>query len=161
MPLIYTELRRLAAWHLRRERREHTLQPTALVHEAYLRLLKVEQAVWSDRIHFFGAASHSMRRILVDHARRRGADKRGGGRPPVELQEGMARIVEDSTMMLALDQALTRLASRDPRQCQVVEMRFFGSLTEEEIGLILNISSRTVKREWEHARTWLQAELSR
>ena len=154
LPLIYDELRRRAAAHIRRERREHTLQPTALVHEAYLRL--VEQKVeWQNRSHFFGLASEMMRRILVDHARNRKTGKRAGGAIRVELDETVAISEERDIDLVLLDQALTDLSRLDPRHARIVELRFFGGLNVEETAAVLGISRATVKRDWSMARAWL------
>jgi RNA polymerase sigma-70 factor (ECF subfamily) len=160
MEAVYPELRRLAAHFLRQERPDHTLQPTALVNEAYLRLLGNSGADWHDRLHFFAAAAQSMRRILVDYARTRKAAKRGGGVPTIELTDTLALSDDRLDQVLAIDEALTRLAEFDPRQCRLVELRFFGGLTEEETATVLEIAPRTVSREWNSARAWLLAELS-
>jgi len=162
VPLVYAELHRIAARHTRRERPGHTLQPTDLVHEAYLRLVGEDQD-WRDRRHFFAVASCLMRNILVDYARNRAAAKRGGGAAQVELKEsgqasGSTTRVED---LLALDEALSRLSHLEERQCRIVEMRFFGGMSEEEIADVLGISPRSVKRDWASARAWLHTELSR
>jgi len=156
--LVYADLRKLAAMHLRRERKEHTLQPTALVHEAFLRLFGSAGAAWENRAHFFGAAGEAMRRILVDVARRRKAVKRGGGDPPDTPVE--ARDAEDHmTTILAVDQALTRLAVEDNRKRRLVELRFFAGLTLEEAAETLGISQVTAKRDWAFAKAWLRREL--
>jgi RNA polymerase sigma factor (TIGR02999 family) len=163
IPVVYQELRDLAAHYIRRERPDHTLQPTALVHEAYMRLAgHVEQhgADWRDRAHFFGVAARVMRQVLVDHARAHQAAKRGSGQARVTLSEGV-RIVEDETVdLLALDVALTRLASLDADQARLVELRFFAGLTVEETAEVVGRSSTSVKREWRAARAWLHRELS-
>lgn len=159
LPLVYQELRTCAAGYLRRERSGHTLQATALVHEAFLRLLGAGRIDFDSRSHFFGLAAGAMRRVLVDYARQRSAQKRGGGVLMVELNENL-RIPDDRMQpLMELDEALTRLGRRDPRQVQVVEMRFFGGLTEEEIARVLGISIRTVKRDWVVAKAWLTAAL--
>jgi RNA polymerase sigma factor (TIGR02999 family) len=155
MPVVYQKLRQLAANHLRRENRGHTLQPTALVHEAYLRLVNSEEAHWRDRAHFFAMASRMMRHILVDHARAKRAAKRGAAEAGEDLERYAAGDF-DLTRVLAIDAALHELARLSERQCQVVEMRFFGDLTEEEIGMVLNLSTRTVKRDWTMAKAWLR-----
>ncbi len=160
MPLVYDELRRLARGYLQRERSDHTLQPTSLVHEAYLRLVDQTVTSYQNRNHFFGIAAQVMRRILVDHARRRRAGKRGGGEvalqfDDVEMSPRQTRDVD----LIALDDALQDLARLDARQSQVVELRFFGGLTNEEIAQSLEISPRTVKREWRMARAWLRREV--
>jgi len=158
-PLVYDELRKIARSHLRRERLDHTLQPTALVNEAYLRLIDQNRVEWKGRAHFFGIASHMMRRILVDHARKRHAGRRGGGAPKVTLDEGLAAGPTESVDVVALDEALSRLAEIDPEQSRLVELRFFGGLTIEETAAVLEISPATVKREWSAARAWLFREL--
>lgn len=158
VPLVQRELRQLAAAHLRRERPDHTLQPTALVHEVYLRLVGASDVSWQDRSHFFGIAARLMRQILVDHARRRRAAKRGGLATRVTLDDDVA--VERNLDVEALDEALARLAELDPRQGRVVELRFFGGLGVEETAEVLRISPTTVKREWRTARAWLYRELA-
>jgi RNA polymerase sigma-70 factor (ECF subfamily) len=158
--LVYNQLRRLAAARMRRERPDHTLQPTALVHEAYLKLTEQRKVSWVNRAHFYSVAARVMRRILIDHAREVKASKRGGGHK-VPIEDSLAYSEEKSGELLAIDQALTRLAERDPRQSHVVELRFFGGCSEEEIAGILGISARTVKRDWRMARAWLFAELSK
>ena len=157
---VYPELHKIAARLLRTERPDHTLQATALVHEAYVQLLGDDHADWKDRIHFFAAASQSMRRILVDYARARQAAKRGGVRHKVELTESLAISEDRLDQLIVIDEALTRLAEWDPRQCRIVELRFFGGLTEEETAGVLGISPRTVSREWSMARAWLHGELN-
>jgi RNA polymerase sigma factor (TIGR02999 family) len=158
--LVYRELHLIATRRFRGERQDHTLQPTALVHEAYLRLLQEEDKDWKNRAHFFAVAAQIMRHILIDHARQQAAEKRGSGQPVVEL--GDLRIVAnmDLDCLIAVDLALQKLARLDERQGQIVEMRFFGGLTEEEIGEVLGLSSRTIKREWTVAKAWLHAELA-
>jgi RNA polymerase sigma-70 factor, ECF subfamily len=158
--LVYSQLRHLAARHMRRERPDHTLQPTALVHEAYLKLVEQRQVNWQSRGQFYCVAARLMRRILVDRARGVKASKRAGGQK-VQLELSLAYSEDKSAELLAVDESLGRLAARNPRQQQVVELRFFGGLSEEEIARILNISARTVKRDWRMARAWLFAELSR
>jgi RNA polymerase sigma-70 factor (ECF subfamily) len=158
---LYQELHRLAAGKMRFERRDHTLQPTALVNEAYLRLVDCSDSMWLDRSRVLGIAANAMRRILVDHARAHNAGKRGDGQLQVTLVEEMAGGTTSSTAdVLAVDEALTRLAAFDPRQAQVLEMHFFGGLTLDEIALQLDVSVRTVKRDWTMARAWLRHELS-
>ncbi len=161
IPLIYNELRRLAAHFLRDERVGHTLQPTALVHEAYLRLAGQNRADWQNRAQFMAVAAQVMRRILVDYARQHVAAKRGGGAPVSELgiADGFVS-VEQSEETLAIDAALARLAVLDPQQARVVEMRYFGGLTVEETAEALSIAPRTVKREWALAKAWLRVEIS-
>lgn len=159
-PLVYDELRRLAHRQLRREADGHSLSTTALVHEAYIRLGEGGSAPWSDRAHFFALASTAMRRILVDHARRYHAAKRGGGARRVPLETVQEVVVEERTaLLIALDDALERLAALDPRQARVVEYRFFGGLTEDETAHALGISARTAKRDWAKARSWLFREM--
>jgi RNA polymerase sigma-70 factor, ECF subfamily len=161
VPQIHDELRKLAASYLRRERPDHTLQPTALVNEAFLRLVDQRAAKWQNRAHFFGIAAQAMRRILVDHARAHTAGKRGGSMRRVNLDD--ARLVTPiaDVDLLALDEALTRLAALDPQQSRVVELRYFGGLTMEETAEVLHISPATVGREWRMAKAWLSAELGR
>jgi RNA polymerase sigma factor (TIGR02999 family) len=159
MPLVYQELRRIADRALGRERQGHTLQATALVHEAYLRLVQQHSAQFQNRAHFFAIASQVVRRILVDHARRRASIKRGAGEAPVILDMDVADDAP-SVDALVLDEALEHLASLDPQQARIVEMRFFGGLTVEETAEVLKISPRTVKRDWSMARAWLRRELS-
>jgi len=159
LPAIYAELRRLAGAYLRRERHDHTLQATALVHEAFLKLVDQRDVRWQNRAHFFGIAAQLMRRILVDHARAHGARKRGSGERPVALEEAMFAIPGVDVDVIALDAALTRLSALDPQQARVVELRFFGGLTMEETAEALNISPATVGREWTLAKAWLYAEL--
>jgi RNA polymerase sigma factor (TIGR02999 family) len=152
-------LRRIARRHLGRERPDHTLQSGALVNEAYLRLLGDKPTDWQDRAHFFAVASQLMRHILVDHARTHLAAKRGAGAPRVSLKEDIARQSKQEVDLVALDDALTRLASLDSQQSRLIELRFFGGLSIEETSAVLGISPATVKREWAAARVWLQREL--
>ena len=159
MPLVYDELRQIARGYLQRERSDHTLQATGLVHEAYLRLVDQTQASWKNRAHFFGVAAKVMRRILVDHARRVRAEKRGGAWDKLELNEGLLAAPARRVDLIALDEALVDLAKLDPRQSQIVELRFFGGLTTEEAGEVLDVSPRTIKREWRVAKAWLRREL--
>ena len=160
MPLVYDELKRLARSYMRKERPNHTLQATALVHEAYLRLVKQHAVNWQGRSHFFGIAAQLMRRILVDHARANLRDKRGGGvNNQLPLDDGLVYSQEQSAELLQLDLALNRLAAMDPRQSRIVELRFFGGLTVEETAECLGISPKTVKRDWSVAKAWLHAEL--
>jgi RNA polymerase sigma factor (TIGR02999 family) len=160
IPQIYPELRQLAARYMRRERRNHTLQPTALVHEAYERLVQQPQIPWQSRAHFYATASQLMRHILVDHARTRQAAKRGGVQHQVTLDDAILPTADPSVDILALHEALERLAKFDARQSRIVELHFFGGLTFEEIALVLDVSDRTVKRDWSMARAWLKGELS-
>jgi RNA polymerase sigma-70 factor, ECF subfamily len=159
IPLVYDELRRIANGYMRRERTGHTLQATALVHEAYLKLLGQRSVDWQNRAHFFGIAAQVMRRVLIDHARGHVRDKRGGGAEAVPLDEALIFSPERSAEFLELDSALERLAAMDPRQAKIVEMRFFGGLTVEETAEVLGISPKTVKRDWTVAKAWLHAEL--
>ena len=153
-PLVYRELRRLADGYMRRERPDHTLQPTTLIHEAYLRLVDQKQPEWESRSHFFRFAAHLMRQILVDHARARGAQKRAGGdKVPVEEADGVGG--EPPADLIALDEALTRLEQFDHRKAQVVELKFFGGMTEAEAAEALRISERTLHRELRLAKAWL------
>jgi len=157
--LVYAELRRIASRQLRGERSNHTLQSTALVHEAYLSLLGGSGADWQDRAHFFSSAACAMRHILVDHARAARAQRRGGGAVPAELNEQIVGIENRTEEILAVDQALRRLHEISPRQETIVEMRFYAGFTEEEVAEILHLSERTVKREWAVARAWLFGEM--
>jgi RNA polymerase sigma factor (TIGR02999 family) len=159
LPIVYQELRRLAASYLRREKPGQTLQPTALVHEAYMRLMKDRPDRWQNRAHFCAIAAHSMRQILIERARARGAAKRGGARPRVTLDERLVAGEDRSIDLLALDEALERLAQLDPEQARLVELRFFGGLTVEETAEAMNISPATVKRHWTVAKAWLTREL--
>lgn len=159
-PLVYEELRRLAARELRRERPGHTLQCTALVHEAYLKLID-QRVNWQNREHFFAIAAQLIRRILVSYARRRNSSKRGGGNFKLEFDELMAPVAERHTDLEALDDALTALSGIDPQQGQIVELRFFGGLSIEQTARVLGISTSTVTRDWNIARAWLRRELSR
>jgi RNA polymerase sigma factor (TIGR02999 family) len=162
MPLVYDELRALAERSLRHERSGHTLQGTALVHEAYLKLVDQRQVRWQDRAHFFAVAAQLMRRVLVDHARRHGAVKRGSGAPRLPLHEADAPAAAAPLVdWLALDCALDRLAALDERQARTVELRFFGGLTIEETAEVLQVSQATVKNDWNLARGWLYRELQR
>ncbi len=161
VPLLYDELRRVAGRYLGRERVGHTLQPTALVHEAFLRLVGVSNIEWQNRAQFIGVAAEMMRRILVDYARARATEKRGGGVTLVALAATDIPGKEKGGELLAVDEALTRLAELDPRQAKIVEMRFFGGLTIEETAAAMDLSAATVKREWTIARAWLHRELSR
>jgi RNA polymerase sigma factor (TIGR02999 family) len=155
MPLVYDELRRLAASYLRRERPGHTLQPTALVHDVYVRLMRDAQLSWQNRAHFFGIAARSMRQILVERSRARGAAKRGGSPIRVTLDEGLVATSARSLDIEALDEALTRLAAFDPDLARLVDVRFFGGLSIEEAAEALDISPATVKRRWLLAKAWL------
>jgi RNA polymerase sigma factor (TIGR02999 family) len=161
IPLVYAELRKLAGHYMQQERPDHTLQATALVHEAYLRLVRQQEVNWQSKAHFFAIAGRVMRRILVDHARAHTRGKRGGRQQPVPLDQVPLFSEPQSEELLDLDRALTRFAEQYPRQSQIVEMRFFGGLPVEEIAEILNISEKTAKRDWSLARAWLHRELSR
>src|SRR6266481_1108735 len=161
LALLYDDLRRLAASYLRRERPDHTLQPTALVHEAYLRLVDQPEQNWQNRAHFLGISAHIMRQILVDHARKRYAAKRGGREQPLTLDESVLPGTQRPEELIALNEALVRLEAFDKRQSQVVELRFFGGMTEEEISHVLGISVRTIKRDWNVARAWLYTEMTK
>jgi RNA polymerase sigma-70 factor (ECF subfamily) len=160
MPLVYSELRRVAARHMRQEQPGNTLQPTALVHEAYIKLLGQKNVRWEGRTHFFGVASHAMREILVEHARKRKAEKRGGSQKKVYVSD----VVEPASPkrgvdLLALDEALNRLEKLDARQVKIVELRYFAGLSVEETSEVLEVSPRTVKRDWSSARVWLHREI--
>ena len=162
VPLVLDELRRLALSYLRRERADHTLQPTALVNEAYLRLVNQQDVRWQSRAHFFGIAANLMRQILVDHARRRAADKRGGAdRQRLSLTQAERVAEGEGVDVLALNEALERLSGFDPQQARVVELKFFAGLTIEETGEVLGLSHATIERDWKLARAWLKRELSR
>lgn len=160
LPLVYDELRGLAEHYMRRERPGHTLQPTALVNEAYLRLIDQSRVDWKSRAHFFGVAAEMIRRILVDHARKRAAIKRGGGAAKATSSEALADVGSDRVDLLALDEALEKLRELDERRSQVVELRFFGGLSVEETAHVLGVSPRTVKGDWHLARAWLRNHLS-
>ena len=159
IPLVYDELHKLASRYLRRERRDHTLQTTALVHEAYLKLVNQRDANFENRLHFFAVAAQIMRRILVDYARRHHASKRGGDLYKLSLDEALVTSEEKGADLLALDEALERLAAIDPRQSRVVELRIFAGLTLEETAQALNISPSTVRREWSMAKAWLHRQI--
>jgi RNA polymerase sigma factor (TIGR02999 family) len=160
VPLVYAELHRLAKSYMRKERAGQTLQTTALIHEAYLRLIDANQVQWQNRSHFFGVAARIMRQILVGFARERGRQKRGGGAHQVSLNEAMVVSQEQVDDLVALDEVLSALAEVDTRKAQVVEMRFFGGLTEEEAAAALGVSPETVRRDWRIARSWLRRKLS-
>ncbi len=159
-PIVYEELRRLAASALRRERTDHTLQPTALVHEAFLRLAETPGTSWENRAHFVAVAARVMRRVLVDHARGRNALKRGNGEIRVPIDDVDVPAVGQDVDLVALDDALARLAMLDERQARIVELRFFGGLSVPETAALIGASERTVKRDWQVARAWLTRELS-
>ena len=160
MPLVYDELRRVARRSMRRERSDHTLQTTALVNEAYLRIVKASQVDWRDRAHFFAIAAQLMRRVLVDEARKRNFQKRGGHATRVALDDDLAPTQQRELDLLELNEALNRLAQFAPRKCQVVELRFFGGLSIDETGEALDVSTDIVKREWRTAKLWLWRELT-
>lgn len=160
MPLVYDELHRIASRYLRRERQGHTLQTTALINEAYLRIVDQNRVNWQSRAHFFGVAAQMMRRILVDHARSHLYAKRGGGAQKLTLDEAIATPQERDLDLVALDDALTTLAQIDPQQSRIIELRFFGGLTIEETAEVLGISPATVKRDWNMAKAWLFGEIS-
>jgi RNA polymerase sigma factor (TIGR02999 family) len=159
MPVVYSELKRLARWHLARER-GHTLQPTALIHEAYIKLIDQRAVDWQNRAHFFAITAQLMRRIVMKRARRRRAAKRGGGAVDVSIDDATILSDERGADLIALDDALMRLATMDPRQGRIVELRFFGGLSVEETGEVLGISAGTVKREWRTAKAWLHKEVA-
>jgi len=161
VPLVYDELKRLARGYMRRERPDHTLQTTALVHEAYLKLVRQRRTDWQCRSHFFAIAARVMRRILLDHARGHLRRKRGGARQILPLNEALTFSPEQSEDLVKLNEALERLSAIDPRQSKIVELRFFGGLTVEETSGILGISPKTVKRDWSMAKAWLHGELRR
>lgn len=160
LPAVYQELRRLAGQYLRRERVEHTLQATALVHEAYLRLIDQKNVQWQNRAHFYGVAAQMMRRILVDHARRHLSEKRGGRQQKLSLDDALELPEKRHWNLVALDDALTRLAEIDERKCRVVELRFFGGLSVEETAEVLDVAPATVMRDWAMAKAWLLREMS-
>ena len=161
VPLVYAELRRIAARQLRGERVNHTLQPTALVNEVYLRLVDQRQVAWQDRAHFLGVAAQTMRRILVDHARRRDAGKRGDGVPAVSIDDARDVAASGELPLLALEDALARLEALDPGLAKIVELRVFGGLTTDEAAHVLAVSASTAKRSWRTAKAWLNRELGR
>lgn len=159
-PLVYEELHRLARRYMSRERKGHTLQTTALINEAYVRLVDQKNVRWANRSHFFAISAQIMRRILIDHARRHAYAKRGGGAQQVSLEE-VAMVAHDaSSELVRLDEALKILAKMDPRRCHVVELRYFGGLSNEEIANVLNVSENTVTRDWNLARAWLHQQLT-
>lgn len=159
IPLVYDELRAIAHRQLRLERSHHTLSTTAVVNEAYLRLVDQRRVDWRDRTHFFAVAAHVVRRVLVDYARRRGAKKRDGGQDAIPLDDAMVAIEEQGDLLVALDDALVRLAELDSRLARVVELRFFAGLTEAETAQVLDVSPRTVRYDWVKAKGWLYREL--
>ena len=159
MPLVYEELRQRARAYLQRERPDHTLQATALVHEAYLRLVDQRTTTWRNRAHFFGVAAQLMRRILVDYARRHRREKRGGEWDKVEFDEALAPAVSRNLDVIALDDALQDLTELNPQHARIVELRFFGGLKTDEVAEVLDLSPRTVEREWRMARAWLRRQI--
>jgi RNA polymerase sigma-70 factor (ECF subfamily) len=159
IPLVHRELKQIARRFMRRQRVGHTLQTTALVNEAYVRLVDSNKVNWQDRSHFYAISAQLMRRVLVDAARRKNSAKRGGERVQITLSDDLKATPDNVTDVVALDEALERLAQMNARQCQIVELRYFGGLTEEEIASTLNISARTVRRDWNLARAWLFREL--
>jgi len=159
MPLVYEELRKLAASYLRRQASEHTLQTAGLIHEAYFRLIDQKEVSWKNRAHFYGIAAHSMRRVLLDYARKRATAKRGGPEIRVTISEALAGAEPRDLDLIALDDALTQLAAMDPQQGRIVELRYFSGLTIEECAEVLGISAATVKRDWGMARAWLHRKL--
>ena len=161
LPVIYDELRKLAASYLRRERPDHTLQPTALVHEAYIRLVDQTRVNWQNRAHFFGVAAQLMRRLLVDHARRHNAEKRGQNFQKISLDENIDKAGERSTMLLALDDALQALAQFDEQKARVVELRYFGGLSIEETADVMGVTPTTIKRHWRFAKAWLHGAMEK
>jgi RNA polymerase sigma factor (TIGR02999 family) len=161
VPLVYPELRRLAKRHMNRENPAHTLQTSALINEAYLRLVDQQNVKWQDRAHFFAVAAQVMRHILVDHARRRAYDKRGGGAPHVPLVEAAVVKEDRASQLVALDEALKALTALDPRRSQIIELRFFGGLNADEIAEVMQISPSTVQREWRAAKAWLHHTMTR
>jgi len=161
MPLVHEELRRIASRYMRRERAGNSLQTTALVNEAYLRLIDVRQVEWRDRAHFFAISARMMRRILVDHARARGYQKRGGGAQRVSLDESAMVLPERPAELVKLDEALAALRAQDHRKARVVELRFFGGMSVEETAAVLNVSPQTVLRDWSLSKSWLAREIKR
>lgn len=157
-PVVYDELRRIARRHLSHEK-ANTLQPTALVNEAFLRLINTKQVAWQDRVHFFAVAARLMRRILIDRARARHMQKRGSGAARVTMDDGMLVAEDNAIDVLAVDEALEKLAAMDPRKAQVVEMRFFGGLGNDQIAFALGVSNDTVERDWKFAKSWLKKQL--
>ena len=159
LPLVYDELRKIAGRYLKKERSGHTLQPTALVHEAYMKLIDISEINWQDRAHFFAVSANVMRHILVDHARAKLADKRGGESERIALEDVVSLSNEPNLDFLAIDEALKELAKFDEQQSKIVELRFFGGLTIEETAHVVGISPATVKREWAMAKAWLHRKL--
>lgn len=160
LPLVYQELRRLAHHQLQKERAHHSLQTTGLVHEAYLRLVGQNKVDWGNRVHFFSIAAQIMRRVLVDYARAQQSDKRGSGAMQVSLSQAEGKASDQIAEVIALDEALARLATLDQRQSQVIELRYFGGLSVEETAAVLNVSTSTIHSDWRQARAWLYLQLS-
>jgi len=161
LPIIYDELKRIAANYLRRERSDHTLQPTALVNEAYMKMIDITQVSWQNKAHFVGVAANQMRRILVDHARNHNAQKRGGEFHIMTLNEEIDKADEQSADLIALDDALTELARMDPIKAKIVELRYFGGLSTDETAEVLGVAPITVKRHWKMAKAWLYGQLAK
>ena len=161
LPLIYNELKRIASNYLRRERSDHTLQPTALVHEAYMKMIDITQVNWQNKAHFLGVAANQMRRILVDYARQHNAEKRGGEFHIMTLNEDIDKAVEQSTELIALDDALNELAKMDEVKARIVELRYFGGLTVEETAEVLGVAPITIKRHWRMTKAWLYGQLAK
>src|SRR5262245_27060072 len=162
LPLVYDELRALARRYLKRERRDHTLQPTALVHEAFLRLVDQSRVNWAGRAHFYAVCAEAMRRILIDYARNRRRIKRGGGWQKILLDDAVAPLGDGGEIDLVnLNEALDKLRELDPRQARIVELRFLGGMTVEEVASVLSLSKRTIEGDWTHAKAWLRKELAR
>jgi RNA polymerase sigma factor (TIGR02999 family) len=161
VPLVHQELRRLARYYMRREREDHTLQTSALINEAYIRLVDYERMRWQDRAHFFAVAARAMRRILVDYARTRRYQKRGGNERKVSLDQAATLPATEAREMIDLNEALTRLSELDSRKGQIIELRYFGGLSIEETAEVMGLSPATVKREWNSARLWLRKEIAR
>jgi RNA polymerase sigma-70 factor, ECF subfamily len=160
MPLVYEELRKMAKQYMQSQRSDHTLQPTALIHEVYVKLAGQQEQNWKNRAHFFGVAAQAMRHILVDYVRHRSYQKRGGQTYRVELDESVIVSNERAAGLVELDEALTRLAEFDERKSRVVELKYFGGLSNEEIAEVLNVTTKTIIRDWQFARSWLLRELS-
>lgn len=161
LPIIYDELKRIAASYLRRERSDHTLQPTALVNEAYMKMIDITQVSWQNKAHFIGVAANQMRRILVDHARHHNAQKRGGEFQIMTLNDEIDHADEKSADLIALDDALNELAKMDPTKAKIVELRYFGGLSTNETAEVLGVSAITVKRHWKLAKAWLYGQLTK
>lgn len=160
MPAVYEELKRLASAYMRRQRPGHSLQTVDLVNEAYMRLIDSSRVNWQDRNHFYAISSQIMRRLLVDSARKRNSQKRGGGRAQITLEDNLEIAADAGTDLVALDEAMKLLAELNPRQSRIIELRYFGGLTEEETAEVLGVSSRTIRRDWTVARAWLYRELT-